>query len=180
MSTLDNVPRKEKPFYNFTANSLNLKNKHGSEIVSQIWKFLSDRRRNHASTTEQNKDIGESVKVSTSTNVDTLLIPATDNHALDVNPQLNINEDAIVLSQGGIKANRNESVGAKVDKKIVKKKMKHAFKSANSKSLTIKQLQKSVKEHFKKDELNSVKQTIKETISRGKYFSQEGETVTIL
>lgn len=179
MSTLDNVPRKEKPFYNFTANSLNLKNKHGSEIVSEIWKFLSDCRRSRMSTAKQSNDIGESAEVQT-TNVDILSISVTNNHALTVNSQLDVKKGASLFSEGGIKASKNESVIVKVDKKLVKKKMKQAFKSANSKSLTIKQLRKLVKKHFNKDEQISVKQIIRETISQGKHFSQEGDTIKML
>jgi hypothetical protein len=177
MSTLDNVPRKEKPFYNFTANSLNLKHKHGSAIVSEIWKFLSDCRQNPVSNNKQSKDLGESSQEQRNNN---LPISVTDNHALYVQPQLDSEEKVALNSNEGMKTTKIESVTGKVDKKIVKKTMKQAFKNANSKSLTMKQLRKLVKEHFSKDEQNSVKQIIKETIGRGKYFSREGEIITIL
>jgi hypothetical protein len=175
MSTLDNVPRKEKPFYNFTANSLNLKNKHGSEIVSQIWKFLSDCRQNHMSTTKQSKDTGESTtEVPSVQKTDSLSILVTDSRVLGDN------KEAIQLTKGREESNKHENVATKVDKKVVKKRMRQAFKRANSKSLTIKQLRKLVKQHFNNDELISVKQIIKDTIDRGKYFSREGDTITLL
>eukprot|EP00547_Thalassionema_nitzschioides_P003025 CAMPEP_0194206582 /NCGR_PEP_ID=MMETSP0156-20130528/5566_1 /TAXON_ID=33649 /ORGANISM="Thalassionema nitzschioides, Strain L26-B" /LENGTH=263 /DNA_ID=CAMNT_0038933133 /DNA_START=29 /DNA_END=820 /DNA_ORIENTATION=- len=43
LTDLGNVPRKEKQFRNFAANSLNLRGKQ-VEIVSQIWNFLSGLR----------------------------------------------------------------------------------------------------------------------------------------
>lgn len=171
MSTLDNVPRKEKPFYNFTANSLNLKNKHGSGIVSEIWKYLSDCRRNQVSTTTKNTDIGESAVRCA--NIDILSESGTNNALLEESAETN----SAIVPEGGIKSDKN---GVDVDKKIVKKKMKQAFKNANSKSLTIKALRKFVKDQFNKDEQMSVKLIIKKTIDQGKYFSQEGNTITML
>jgi hypothetical protein len=43
LASLGNVPRKEKQFRNFTANSLNLRGKQ-SDTVNQIWKFLTQTR----------------------------------------------------------------------------------------------------------------------------------------
>lgn len=40
LATLGNVPRKEKQFRNFTANSLNLRGRNES-IVNDVWKHLS-------------------------------------------------------------------------------------------------------------------------------------------
>lgn len=174
MSTLDNVPRKEKPFYNFTANSLNLKNKHGSGIVSEIWKYLSDCRRNQVSTATQSKDIGESDVQSA--NIDILSESGTNNIVLEESAETN----SAILTEGGIKSDKNGAILVNVDKKIVKKKMKQAFKNANTKSLTMKALRKLVKDQFNKDEQMSVKLIIKKTIDQGKYFSQEGNTITIL
>lgn len=172
MSTLDNVPRKEKPFYNFTANSLNLKNKHGSAIVAEIWKHLSDFRRNQILATKQNKEIGESAEIPKPP-VNPLSTSVTEIHTQAENLQSDSNKKEV-------QDDKNGSVSVKVDKKIVKKKMKLAFKNTNSKSLAMKTLRKLVKEHFNKDLQISVKQIIKETISQGKYFSRVGDTVTIL
>lgn len=41
---LDNIPRKEKQFRNFTANSLNLRGKNGDAVVGEIWKLLVEER----------------------------------------------------------------------------------------------------------------------------------------
>ena len=46
MSNLENIPRKEKQFRNFTSNSLNLKGKHGTQIVTDLWNVLSKERTN--------------------------------------------------------------------------------------------------------------------------------------
>jgi hypothetical protein len=44
MSQLDNVPRKEKQFRNFTANSLNLRGGQKNLVVSEIWSLLQEQR----------------------------------------------------------------------------------------------------------------------------------------
>jgi hypothetical protein len=44
MSQLDNVPRKEKQFRNFTANSLNLRGGQKDSVVSEIWALLQVQR----------------------------------------------------------------------------------------------------------------------------------------
>lgn len=173
MSTLDNVPRKEKPFYNFTANSLNLKNKHGNGIVAEIWKYLSDCRRKQLSSSKETGDVGESTEAHKSA-ADSLSESVTNNsNELTTNAAPVVNNDTI-------KSDKNETVHVQVDKSIVKKKMKLAFKSSNSKSLPIKKLRKIVKEQFSKDDQTSVKQIIKQMIGQGKYFSQDGENITIL
>ena len=173
MSTLDNVPRKEKPFYNFTANSLHLKNKHGNGIVAEIWKYLSDCRRKQLSSSKETGDVGESTEAHKSA-ADSLSESVTNNsNELTTNAAPVVNNDTI-------KSDKNETVHVQVDKSIVKKKMKLAFKSSNSKSLPIKKLRKIVKEQFSKDDQTSVKQIIKQMIGQGKYFSQDGENITIL
>ena len=112
--------------------------------------------------------------------MDKLSTSASDSNELPVNPKSNDCESETILTKGGIKVNTNEAGPVKVDNKVVKKKMKQAFKSAKSKSLSIKKLRKFVKEHFSKDEETSVKQIMKETIGRGKLFFREGDTITIL
>mmetsp|Transcript_512 Transcript_512/g.1443 ORF Transcript_512/g.1443 Transcript_512/m.1443 type:complete len:297 (-) Transcript_512:817-1707(-) len=44
MCQLDNIPRKEKQFRNFTANSLKLRGPQGDRIVSEIWNVLNAER----------------------------------------------------------------------------------------------------------------------------------------
>ena len=174
MSTLDNVPRKEKPFYNFTANSLNLKNKHGNGIVAEIWKYLSDCRRKQLSSSKETGDVGESTEAHKSA-ADSL----SESVVTNSNNELTTNAAAVV-NKDTIKSDKNETAHVQVDKSIVKKKMKLAFKNSNSKSLPIKKLRKIVKEQFSKDDQTSVKQIIKQMIGQGKYFSQDGENITIL
>jgi hypothetical protein len=142
---------------------LNLKNRHGG-IVAEIWKYLSDYRRNQLSSSKEREDVGESTEAH-KTAADSLSESVTNNNELASNT---------------IKSYKNETVHVQVDKSIVKKKMKLAFKSSNSKSLPIKKLRKIVKEQFSKDDQTSVKQIIKQMIGQGKYFSQDGENITIL
>lgn len=56
MAGLDNIPRKEKQFRNFTANSLNLRGKNGDTIVGEIWNVLKqERERRQAEKEAQQK-----------------------------------------------------------------------------------------------------------------------------
>ncbi len=52
MAGLDNIPRKEKQFRNFTSNSLNLRGKNES-IVGEIWNLLKLEREKRQSEKEQ-------------------------------------------------------------------------------------------------------------------------------
>ena len=180
MSSLDNVPRKEKPFYNFTANSLNLKNKHGSGIVSEIWKYLSDCRRNQVSETKRTNGFGESAEVVQSATVDPLSKSGTKTAAPRVDTETNVKESSEIFSKETLKCDPIEALSVTVDKKLVKKKMKQAFKRSNSKSLTLKALRKLIKGQFNKDEQGTVKQLMMKSIGQGKHFSQEGDMITLL
>jgi hypothetical protein len=53
MAGLDNIPRKEKQFINFTSNSLNLRGNHGKGIVQEIWKLLKSEREKRTAEREQ-------------------------------------------------------------------------------------------------------------------------------
>jgi cell growth-regulating nucleolar protein len=66
LAELDNVPRKEKPFRNWAANSLNLRGQQTTTVES-LWKFLSELRakdqasRNMADNDEKRGDVGSLV-----------------------------------------------------------------------------------------------------------------------
>lgn len=66
LAELDNVPRKEKPFRNWAANSLSLRGKQ-TTIVESLWKFLSELRakdqasRNMADNDEKRGNVGSLV-----------------------------------------------------------------------------------------------------------------------
>jgi hypothetical protein len=63
ISTLSNIPRKEKQFRNFTANSLNLGGgrQHAEKIVSDIWSFLCTLREKQQKQRQEQKQGNESV-----------------------------------------------------------------------------------------------------------------------
>jgi hypothetical protein len=62
ISTLSNIPRKEKQFRNFTANSLNLGGgrQHAEKIVSDIWSFLCTLREKQQKQRQQQKQGNDS------------------------------------------------------------------------------------------------------------------------
>jgi hypothetical protein len=59
MATLSNIPRKEKQFRNFTANSLNFGSgrQQTDKIVSEIWSFLSTLREKQKAAKQQRLDV---------------------------------------------------------------------------------------------------------------------------
>mmetsp|Transcript_14846 Transcript_14846/g.22252 ORF Transcript_14846/g.22252 Transcript_14846/m.22252 type:complete len:212 (+) Transcript_14846:19-654(+) len=74
LSSYDNVPRKEKAFRNFAANSLNLRGAHGDAIVSSIWSHLSSVReeklKDQAKLKEQEQAVIETSKEKVETDTE--------------------------------------------------------------------------------------------------------------
>lgn len=61
MATLDNIPRKEKQFRNFTANSLNLRGKN-EKIVGELWKVLFDERQRRQDAKQKEEKVAQQQK----------------------------------------------------------------------------------------------------------------------
>jgi membrane-associated HD superfamily phosphohydrolase len=173
MSTLGNVPRKEKPFYNFTTNSLNLKGNHGNGIVAEIWNHLSESRRNKT----QSEKVSINVPDVESTNDDVTL---NTQSAATTCTTTNTDDTVLLPSLPTAVTKPEHDVVVKIDKKAVKKVMKNAFKSAKSNEITIKILRKLVKAQFKKEEHTMVKDILKQTIDQGKTFARKGKAVILL
>jgi len=73
MSSLDNIPRKEKQFVNFASNSLQLRGSN-KKIVDEIWNFLKqEREKCIAEKQKQAQQVKEKVVVS-----DTIQDASTD------------------------------------------------------------------------------------------------------
>jgi len=131
MSSLDNIPRKEKQFRNFTSNSLNLRGRNEA-IVGQIWSLLkSERERRQAAKEgmqqeqkqkkeeeEKKKQMqeDESKKIKSLTN--------SDDEKVEISPKKETNQKNAI------------------DPKKLKKAMKKALKKAPNRSMKIKELRK--------------------------------------
>lgn len=189
MSTLDNVPRKEKAFYNFTSNSLNLRGPRGQATVAEIWMYLKSTREQQQSSTKsdpiatkqesgRNQTTGLSAcnnaETDTSAEKDAAMISAVD---LVVNDG---KERAPFFSTASSKTPSTRKDGA-VDKQTVKKAMKSFLKKAVNRSLSIKRLRRAVREKIGSIDQSRLKQLVKENLDEKQTrFVQDGQIVTLV
>lgn len=134
MAGLDNIPRKEKQFRNFTANSLNLRGKNGDAIVGDIWNLLKtakDKRQAEKETEKQGKNEQEDKAQQQSPN------DATK----EANEEATTEALGTKESAGESKAESSTS-GFELDPKTVHKTMKKVLKEAPNRSMKLKELRR--------------------------------------
>lgn len=152
LSSYDNVPRKEKPFRNFSANSLKLRGASGEATITSIWTHLNSIRSEHQKNAESSTKQEESKPQP--------LVEQSDVVAEKIpTSKVTVSEE----KNGG-----NVESAKKGLKKTVAKSMKKVLKKAPNKALKIKELRKAIQskmtelnEHFDKEEL---KKLMKEAI----------------
>lgn len=170
MARLDNVPRKEKQFRNFTANSLNLRgNRNGAAIVDDIWKYLQQLREKQqkekeelaaTSTSPKATKVCESIaskmaESKDSTKGEDSMQECSSrkracNH-IDDNAKLVATREVTSLCSGANTEHTNkvnDIAKSKLKKKDVKKAMKKALKGAKNNTLSKKELRKAVSHHL--------------------------------
>ena len=125
LATLDNVPRKEKQFRNFTVNSLRLRGHNAEKIKDEIWKHLSKVREDE----KQKKD--EAQKKQQSAKQDT---------KKEESKPTSISDD----DKSSNDAKEEESSSSMPSEKEVTKAVKKILKKAPNKSLKFKALRKTV------------------------------------
>lgn len=120
MSGLDNIPRKEKQFRNFTGNSLNLRGKN-ELIVGEIWNLLKEERdkRQLQKETERKKEQEQKSKEKEA-------------------------EKAKVNSTKKTEELSKESL----DSKKIQKAMKKTLKKAPNRSMKVKELRRQLGDQF--------------------------------
>ena len=176
LSSLDNVPRKEKAFRNFASNSLRLRGNHGSNIVDTIWAHLCKVRQEsqEEKKCDQNNNDHPSKECKTEQDSD-----EKSKEKIETPPQNkteSITNDTIPLiaatkSSGKSKKNKNKDL-LKVIKKKLKKSPKHKMK--------IKALRKDLKINnafiLKKDDFKAIVKKLVDEKSekftlKGKYIA---------
>jgi hypothetical protein len=133
MSSLDNIPRKEKQFRNFTSNSLGLRGAN-EKIVGEIWNVLkAEREKRQALKQEQmekakekKKQLEEFQKVETK--------EVSDDDDSDSDDEQKEEPKKEITTKGK----------SDIDPKQVKKVMKKALKKAPGNSMKIKELRKLI------------------------------------
>jgi cell growth-regulating nucleolar protein len=162
--SLDNVPRKERAFRNFAANSLRLRGPNGDAIITSIWKHLSTVKEEQLKAKEKLKEQAKEELSKLKSEEE----PTSDEKV----------KESAGIANSNIKGDNSSS-----NKKIAKA-MKKTLKKAPSKQLKVKELRKLVKKlldsediTFSKDE---IKIAIKQAISENKSISSEGKLVKII
>jgi cell growth-regulating nucleolar protein len=146
LSSYDNVPRKEKPFRNFSANSLKLRGSSGEATITSIWQHLNNVRSEYQKLTNSSK-----IQDETKSKIAEEKSDAVDSMPT---PEAKVSEEREVCHTEPAK---------KGLKKTVTKAMKKALKKAPNKALKIKELRKAIQakmtelnENLDKDELKRV------------------------
>jgi cell growth-regulating nucleolar protein len=150
LSSYDNVPRKERAFRNFSANSLNLRGANGDAIISSIWNHLSSAREAQTKAKEVEKKVEVDMK-STSSKMLSNEIPSK-------------------------KETSTKRKVAKAMRKALKKASSNQLKMKELRKLVKNKLDSEDKEITKDD----LKKAIKTAIAEEKSLSIEGKTVKLL
>lgn len=132
LAGLDNVPRKEKQFRNFTVNSLRLRGPSAEKIKDEIWKHLSKVRDDERQKKEEAQKKQQSAKVTKKEE--------------EAEEPTSISDDDKCSSNDAKEKESSSSSSSMPSEKEVTKAVKKALKKAPNKSLKFKELRKSVQE----------------------------------
>ena len=147
LSSLDNVPRKERAFRNFAANSLRLRGSYGDTIITSIWKHLSTVREESLKAKEKASEEAKEAK--------------EDKKDLkQEDKQTKSGEEKSLITSTSTKSD----IG--IGKKKVAKAMRKALKKATSKQLKMKEIRKLIKKKLDSEDISLSKEDIKEAINR--------------
>mmetsp|Transcript_35378 Transcript_35378/g.85621 ORF Transcript_35378/g.85621 Transcript_35378/m.85621 type:complete len:300 (-) Transcript_35378:1325-2224(-) len=158
VTTLDNIPRKEKQFRNFAMNSLNLgRGSQATQVVDAIWKHLSQQREKQK---QEREAAAAAAEASKSTKKEEKQAPkqttngqSTDKEETKSTPKATISSDDSESDAKGSTNNmkstsesKKKSNSKKSNYKSVKKATKKILKKAPGKSMKLKRLQKQLME----------------------------------
>lgn len=129
---LENVPRKEKQFRNFTVNSLRLKGASAEKTKDEIWKHLVKVREDEKQKREEDQKKQQS---SHHPAKDTTKVTEPTSVSDDDKPNIGLKEEDPTTSSSFLPS-----------EKAVTKAVKKALKKAPNKSLKFKALRKQVRE----------------------------------
>jgi len=135
LTSLENVPRKEKQFRNFTVNSLRLRGPSGEKIKSELWVLLVKAREENKQKQAEHKQAKQHKDP-----------PSERDGGLD--SFKDSNSKAISESDDELSCNRNVKTSAAdlPSQKAVTKAMKKALKKSPRRQLKFKYLRKEVQE----------------------------------
>ena len=164
LASLDNVPRKEKQFRNFTANSLNLRGKRQSEIVGSLWKYLADKRQQNQQEKQQQQQESKQQQQQESKQQQEKPAPTTlSNNDDDDDKTRNALTTSLDASRPEPVPKEEDSVVAALTPKSVRKTIRKVLKKAPKKSMKMKKLRLAVQDALGLDP--SAKKRLKKMLS---------------
>eukprot|EP00540_Astrosyne_radiata_P008602 CAMPEP_0116839488 /NCGR_PEP_ID=MMETSP0418-20121206/9800_1 /TAXON_ID=1158023 /ORGANISM="Astrosyne radiata, Strain 13vi08-1A" /LENGTH=233 /DNA_ID=CAMNT_0004469615 /DNA_START=95 /DNA_END=796 /DNA_ORIENTATION=- len=164
LASLDNVPRKEKQFRNFTANSLNLRGKQ-TEIVTMIWKHLSELRQQQSQENESQPAKGLSSS-SNNNNNDANGTPGEGDKSRTTPATPQTAEDHQKSKYDNDKDDNDNKASTELTNKSVRKILKKVLKKAPKKSLKKKALRTAITDKLGIGGNKSLKKKLKMMLSQ--------------
>eukprot|EP00980_Cylindrotheca_fusiformis_P022312 scaffold9191_cov114-Cylindrotheca_fusiformis.AAC.7 len=129
MAGLDNIPRKEKQFRNFTGNSLGLRGRNET-VVGEIWSLLKKERDRRQAEKEKERQRLQDVQTQKKEVENKEGVEEIDDHKVQESS-----------AKDPVEANASNDV---IDRKKVAKAMKKALKKAPNRSMKVKALRKQL------------------------------------
>ena len=157
MASLDNIPRKQKQFRNFTANSLRLKGSHGDSIVGELWNVLQAEREKRLAAKKQEEEQEKAKKEAQQ--------QAKEKEAKKKSAQKDDDD-----SSSSSSSSSEEEKEPEIDPKQVNKQMKKALKKAPNKVMKIKDMRKVIGKKLKIPK--SAEKKLKELIKNAPQLSK--------
>ena len=167
---LENVPRKEKQFRNFTINSLGLKGTNGERIKGEIWACLTkvreEEKRRKEEEERKRKEQQQKVKEK------------------DAVPDSSSKKTKSVSESSDGSESSKSSTAELPSKKVIVKAMKKVLKKAPNKQLKFKALRKQVQESLALKSDKSGKKKLKKLLEEcvkdnSKKIVMDGKTVVL-
>ena len=142
MAGLDNIPRKEKQFVNFTSNSLGLRGSN-KRVVDEIWNFLKTERERRMAEKEKQQQLLKEQKEQKRKEEQKEEEEQSKEKGTDTT---NSQDDETETKAS--KNNKEEKESTTIDPKKVHKATKKVLKKAPNKSMKLKELRKLLKKEL--------------------------------
>jgi cell growth-regulating nucleolar protein len=164
MAGLDNIPRKEKQFINFTSNSLGLRGSN-KKFVDEIWNFLkTERERRMAAKEKQQQLLKEQNEQKQQRQKE------EERESIDKEADTKKSKD----DEGETETSKASSI---IDPKKVHKVTKKVLKLAPNKSMKLKELRKLLKKELGLPK--SAKKLLKKVLVSNDKVKIDGKTVLL-
>jgi hypothetical protein len=164
MAGLDNIPRKEKPFLNFTSNSLNLRGSSNKRIVDEIWNCLKQEREKRTAEREKHQAVQKELKQTQQQE------ERKQEQSKDENT-----EPKLTTEVHDIKSDKDKTPS--IDTKKVHKAMKKALKKAPNRSMKIKELRKLLGNELGLPK--SAKKSLQKALTSNKKVKVDGKIISL-